>query len=123
ADIATHLQGFKVASCEAENGEYVTVACGAVQEIEHGLAEIRSIAVDPDAPKVGAGRRIVLSLIESARDRGLETLVLLTKAPMFFERCGFSEVATHSLPRVYREDYLCALGRTVERRVAMTLRL
>jgi len=99
------------------------VACGALEAVGgfdvSGIAEIRSIAVDPTAAGLGAGRCVVEHLIAEAEARGLSQLCLLTRTPGFFQRCGFNAVQPAQLPLVYRDEHLAAQGRTCDGRTAM----
>lgn len=95
------------------------IACGALEFITDGLAEIRSVAVDPEAPRMGAGSLVVEQLLIEAEARRLREVILLTKAPAFFARCGFTEVAHADLPAVFTAQHLPAQGRTLIGRTAM----
>jgi N-acetylglutamate synthase-like GNAT family acetyltransferase len=100
------------------------VGCGAVCAVGGGVmgvgvGEIRSIAVDPGAGKVRAGHAVMDALIEKARVRGLEQVLLLTKTPGFFERYGFEAVGVDALPGAYAEMIASEAGRTLDGKVAM----
>lgn len=80
--------------------------CGALHEYAGGEAEIAAIAVDPAYEELGIGRRIVLYLIEMARNRGLRgVFVLTTQTGDWFESIGFRRVAPATLPEEKRRRY------------------
>jgi N-acetylglutamate synthase-like GNAT family acetyltransferase len=93
--------------------------CGAIARIGEGLGEIRSIAVDPGARRVRAGRAVMDHLLGTAHARGIERVLLLTKTPGFFERFGFEAVETDAVPRRYAEAVLSEPARTLAGKVAM----
>lgn len=72
--------------------------CGALHVVWTDLAEIRSLAVKPDAQKKGVGKRIVDELIEDALDLGIAKLFAFTYVPDFFHKCEFEVVEHASLP-------------------------
>lgn len=93
--------------------------CGAIARVGEGMAEIRSIAVDPGARRVKAGRAVMDYLLGRAHARGIERVLLLTKTPGFFERFGFEAVETDAVPRAYSDAVLAEPGRTLVGKVAM----
>ncbi|MEO0513546.1 MAG: GNAT family N-acetyltransferase [Planctomycetota bacterium] len=99
------------------------VACGALEMVTGSVAEIRSISVDPAAPRIGAGRVVVRSLLAEASERGVDRVVLLTKTPDFFARCGFAAVPADDLPPAYAGPHLHARDRTTVGRIAMSIEL
>lgn len=80
--------------------------CGALHEYAGGEGEIAAIAVDPAYEELGIGRRIVLFLIEMARERGLAgVFVLTTRTGDWFESIGFKRVSPERLPAEKRRRY------------------
>jgi len=106
-DIASSIDGFAV----AESGGRV-VGCAALVVVDTELAEIRSVAVDPDARTRGIGRRMVHHLAAVAKQLGLSELFLLTRIPGFFESCGFSSVDPAILADRFLDDLMALQGRT-----------
>jgi amino-acid N-acetyltransferase len=80
----------------AEDGAFV--GCCALAVLTHDLAEIRSLAVRPEASGRGAGKALVHACVEHARRRGLRRIFALTLVPEFFERCGFTLTSLGRLP-------------------------
>lgn len=80
--------------------------CGALHEYAGGDAEIAAIAVDPAYEELGIGRKIVLYLIEMARERGMQgVFVLTTRTGDWFETIGFKRVSPGRLPEEKRRRY------------------
>lgn len=84
------------------------VGVGALHMVWDELAEIRALAVTPDAVGKGVGRKIVETLAEEAKDLGIKTLFALTYQPQFFERLGFHEEPKEKLShKVWKECINC----------------
>lgn len=87
----------------AERGDSV-IGCGALHVLWADLGEVRTVAVDPAAKGLGAGRLIVDTLIRVARDLALQKLFVLTFEVDFFTRHGFLEIeGTPVTAEVYAE--------------------
>ncbi|MCZ4078599.1 amino-acid N-acetyltransferase [Rhodococcus sp. H36-A4] len=87
----------------AEQGDSV-IGCGALHVLWADLGEVRTVAVDPAAKGLGAGRLIVDTLIRVARDLALQKLFVLTFEVDFFTRHGFLEIeGTPVTAEVYAE--------------------
>jgi len=74
------------------------VGCGALAVLTRDLAEIRSLAVAPEAGGRGVGKAIVAACVERARERGLRRVFALTLVPDFFTKCGFTLTSLGHLP-------------------------
>jgi amino-acid N-acetyltransferase len=95
------VQEFWVAE-PAGGGE--VAGCGALHVMWEDLAEIRTVAVRPDAQGHGVGHRLVAALLDSARELGVARVFVLTFAVGFFARHGFEEIdGTPVAPEVYAE--------------------
>jgi amino-acid N-acetyltransferase len=80
------------------------VGCGALHVLWEDLAEIRTLAVHPDAVGQGVGHALVERLIEQGRALGLRRLFVLTFEESFFARYGFRTIEeTPVTPEVYDE--------------------
>ena len=82
----------------------VVVGCGALHVLWEDLAEVRTVAVDPELRGRGIGHALVDQLIKTARDLGLARVFVLTFETAFFARHGF--VAIDGAPvtqEVYEE--------------------
>jgi amino-acid N-acetyltransferase len=81
------IQEFLVAERDGE-----VVGCGALHVMWEDLAEVRTVAVNPDLAGQGIGSLILTALIERAREVGVKKVFCLTFAVPFFERHGFQEI-------------------------------
>jgi amino-acid N-acetyltransferase len=85
----------------AVDGDRV-VGVGALHVMWSDLGEIRSLVVDPAERGRGIGALLVTTLVNRARDLGLERLFCLTFEVDFFARFGFAPVAGPAVtPDVY----------------------
>lgn len=75
----------------------VLVSCLALESYGGDLAEIRSLAVNPEIQGRGIGKRLVDFALEEARRRGIARVFAVTQAPEFFLRQGFELVRRQSL--------------------------
>jgi amino-acid N-acetyltransferase len=72
--------------------------CCALAVLTPDLAEIRSLAVLPEASGRGIGKALVDACVAEARRLGLRRVFALTLVPEFFERCGFTLTSLGRLP-------------------------
>lgn len=84
------------------------VGCAALHLYGEHLAEIRSIAVIPEARGRGAGTKLVKALLREASRQRVECVCLFTRIPDFFASLGF-EVTHEPLPdKLYKDCRRCA---------------
>lgn len=88
-----HLRDFLVA--EDVSG---FLGCCALAVLTPDLAELRSLAVRPEASGRGIGRALVQACVSEARRLGTKRVFALTLVPEFFERCGFVLTSLGRLP-------------------------
>jgi amino-acid N-acetyltransferase len=94
------VQEFRVGV--APNGR--VIGCGALHVMWEDLAEVRTLAVDPDWRKHGVGHRLLEALVEQAHEIGVNRLFCLTFEVDFFARHGFDPIdGTPVEPAVYAE--------------------
>src|SRR5205823_6878893 len=74
------------------------LGCCALAVLTPDLAEVRSLAVTPEASGQGIGKALVLACVAEARRLGLRRIFALTLVPEFFERCGFVLTSLGRLP-------------------------
>lgn len=96
--VLEHRSDFFVAEREDATGSPAFEGCVSLAVLTPDLAEIRSLAVRPDAGGRGVGRALVDACIDKARRIGLRRLFALTLVPAFFERCGLTLVSLSRLP-------------------------
>jgi amino-acid N-acetyltransferase len=108
------VQEFWVAECAGK-----LVGCGALHVLWEDIAELRTIAIVPEATGQGIGHSLVDTLISVAKDLGLARLFVLTFETSFFAAHGFVEIdGTPVAPEVYEE-----MRRSVDEGVAEFLDL
>ena len=96
------LQQFRVAEDPDLPGRII--GCGALHVMWEELAEVRTLAVQPDFARRGLGGRLLEVLIEDARALGLRRIFCLTFEVDFFTRHGFSPIKGQAVePDVYAE--------------------
>ncbi len=78
--------------------------CASLYVYDTGLAEIRSLGVDPEYQKGGQGRALVEFLIKKAEKMAIQRLFVLTRAPEFFMKMGFSPTSKALLPEKVLKD-------------------
>jgi len=82
------------------------LGCGALHVMWEDLAEIRTLAVDPDRRGHGIGARIVTELLDQARRLGVKRVFVLTFETEFFHRFGFTEIDGAPVPPAVYEQLL-----------------
>jgi argininosuccinate lyase / amino-acid N-acetyltransferase len=118
ANLIQHVRDFQVAVSGDE-----LVGCGALQVVESGLAEIRSIAVDPGWQCRGIGSSILRALLDDAVSMRIPRVFCLTRRPDFFSRHGFREVSKDRFPVKIWGDCLVCPRRFACDEIAMELEL
>jgi amino-acid N-acetyltransferase len=93
--LAERLRDFVVAEDET-TGAFL--GCCALAALTPELAEVRSLAVSPDAGGRGVGKALVTECVAQARRLGLRRVFALTLVPDFFTRCGFTLSSLGRLP-------------------------
>ena len=83
-----------------ENG--VLVGCAALEIYSRKLAEIRSLAVSPEAQGQGVGRKLVEACVERAHEHNVLEVMAITASDAFFQSCGFD----YTLPSLKRAVFL-----------------
>ena len=81
------IQEFLVAELDGR-----VVGCGALHVMWEDLAEVRTVAVDPELAGRGIGSAVLQALLGRAREVGVKRVFCLTFAVPFFERHGFTEI-------------------------------
>jgi amino-acid N-acetyltransferase len=67
------------------------IGCGALHVMWEDLAEVRTVAVQPDFARRGIGRGLVRALIDKAAGLGVRRVFCLTFEVEFFRHIGFAE--------------------------------
>jgi amino-acid N-acetyltransferase len=82
------VQEFVVALDDDE----AVIGCGALHVMWEDLAEVRTLAVDPNHLRRGVGSKLLQHLIEQARTLGVQRVFCLTFETGFFGKHGFAEI-------------------------------
>ena len=103
AQVFSQLRSFVV----VEKDEQV-IGVGALVIIWGDLAEVRSLALQPEAIGQGIGREIVTHLLDEARELEIPRVFTLTYKPDFFKKLGFSPIDKKYLPhKVWKDCINC----------------
>jgi amino-acid N-acetyltransferase len=89
-----NIRDFHVA---VEDGR--VVGCSALHFTWGDMAEVRSLAVDPEAGGQGIGRMLVEANIAEARAHSLVQVYAFTYVTGFFDKLGFRVVPHEEMPR------------------------
>ena len=100
-ELCESLRDFLVALDEDE-----LVGCGALHFYTQHMAELRSLAVAPSKTRSGLGQKIAHTLLEEARQFGVDVVFVFTYVPGFFEKLGFHLVDRGALPLKTWKDCL-----------------
>ncbi len=93
AEVYENLQMFLVVERDRQ-----IVGCCSLEVIWSDLAEIKSLAVDPEGRGQGIGTALVKAALERAVGLGIPRVFALTLEPKFFEGAGFTVVKKEELP-------------------------
>ncbi|MEM1185538.1 MAG: GNAT family N-acetyltransferase [Planctomycetota bacterium] len=115
AEVRAHLGQFVV----ARDGADTVAGCAALSVVVPGLAEVRSVVVDPARKGTGVSRIVMRAVLERATRLGVDELVLLTKEPTFFAKHGFEAVDPRRLPQAFVQRVVLEPGRSFIERTAM----
>jgi amino-acid N-acetyltransferase len=103
-EICENVRDFVV----VENGDGHILACGALHLYGTHLAEVRSIAVRPEARGQRAGARVVQGLLTEAHRHHVAGVCLFTRIPDYFAKLGFAAVPLTDLPdKIYKDCLKC----------------
>jgi amino-acid N-acetyltransferase len=116
-----NLRDYSVAFDSAETG--CMIGCGGLHIYWENLAEIRALATAPEMTRKGIGTALVQTLLDEAKDMGIDQIFLFTYEPKFFSRFGFTQVEHNTLPlKVYNECFNCPKFNTCDE-LAMVLHI
>ncbi|ATZ72651.1 argininosuccinate lyase [Idiomarina sp. X4] len=98
-DIVHSINEFAVTEV---NGK--VMGCASLYIYTTGLAEVRSLGVNPKTEVRGQGRMLVAYLLKKARLLQLNRVIVLTRVPDFFEQQGFRYCSKDTLPEKVMKD-------------------
>ncbi len=102
-EIRAHIERFLVLT-EREGQAEKLLGCVALESYGSDLAEIRSLAVDPEIRGRGLGTRLLRMALAAARRRKIARVFAVTHAPEFFNRQGFATSTRWALPEKLARD-------------------
>jgi amino-acid N-acetyltransferase len=104
-ELYDHVRDFSVFE-DSSSGN--VLGCCALQFCWEDLAEIRSLAVDPDHVRHGIGRQLVETVIAEARLFTVKKVFALTYQTDFFAKFGFQRIDRADLPlKIWSGCILC----------------
>lgn len=105
AEIRDHIGRF-VVLVEKRDGQDRVLGCVALEPYGSDLAEVRSLAVAPDARGQGrnVGDRLMKAALDTARRRKIARLFAVTHRPEFFSRHGFTPGPREAVPEKIERD-------------------
>jgi len=98
-EILEKITDFGVATVDGQ-----IAGCASLWIYTQQLVEIRSLGVNEGTHGQGLGSGLVQFFLDKARGLGVPRVFVLTRAPKFFERCGFKQVSVNSLPEKILKD-------------------
>lgn len=91
------------------------LGCVALEPYGAELAEIRSLAVDPEIRGRGLGTRLLRAALAAARRRKIARVFAVTHTPEFFGRQGFTTSSRWAIPeKLARDCCTCLKAPTCE---------
>jgi len=111
ADIREHLDRFLVVTEKPANRnsrEERLLGCVSIEPYGGDLAEVRSLAVIPEARGRGAGGKLIEAVLDTAWRQEIARVFAVTHAPGLFERQGFSVETRQAVPeKIERDCHAC----------------
>ena len=105
SELYDHVRDFMLYIDEGSNK---ILGCCALQFCWEDLAEIRSLAVDPDQVRKKIGTRLTEAALAEAKTFHIKQVFALTYKPAFFEKFGFVEIDRSKLPlKIWGDCILC----------------
>jgi N-acetylglutamate synthase-like GNAT family acetyltransferase len=83
-----------------DNGKIV--GCATLEIYSRKLAEIRSLAVAPEAQGHGVGKQLVEACVDLAKQHNVYEVMAISSAEEFFKKCGFD----FTLPNLRKAFFL-----------------
>jgi len=103
SELYDHVRDFTVYT-----RENLVIGCCALQFCWENLAEIRSLAVNPEHTGNRTGSLLVEAAIKEAKTYKIKKIYALTYRPGFFNRFGFIEIERSKLPlKIWTDCVLC----------------
>ena len=86
------------------------LGCCELHIIWEDLAEIRSLAVDPEYLNRGIGKQLVQQALNQAKNLAVKKVFVLTFKPAYFKQFRFREIPRNKLPhKIWSQCIRCTL--------------
>ncbi|WP_108650592.1 GNAT family N-acetyltransferase [Dongshaea marina] len=99
-DIFQTLDNFVVST----TCDHQLTGCASLHLYHARLAEIRSLGINPKWHGEGHGTALIKHLLSKAQQLDVEEVLVLTRAPGFFEKLGFERVSKSDYPKKIDKD-------------------
>ena len=99
SDLAKAVGDFAVSECDAK-----VTGCASLYVYDTGLAEIRSLSIEPGFENRGQASALVEAMVKRAEKLAIERVFVLTRMPEFFMKLGFSPISKAMMPEKVMKD-------------------
>ena len=105
SELYDHVRDFFV---YVDHGGNRVIGCCALQFCWEDLAEVRSLAVQPEYEGRGIGHALAKTVISEAESFKVRKIFTLTYEPAFFRNFGFKEIDRAELPlKIWADCIIC----------------
>ncbi len=99
SDLAQSVGEFAVTECDGQ-----VAGCASLYVYDTGLAEIRSLSIEPGFENRGQASALVEAMVKRAEKLAIERVFVLTRMPEFFMKLGFSPISKTAMPEKVMKD-------------------
>jgi argininosuccinate lyase/amino-acid N-acetyltransferase len=99
SDLAKAVGDFAVTECDGQ-----VAGCASLYVYDTGLAEIRSLSIEPGFENRGQASALVEAMVRRAEKLAIERVFVLTRMPEFFMKLGFSPISKAMMPEKVMKD-------------------
>ena len=99
SDLAKSVGEFAVTECDGK-----VAGCASLYVYDTGLAEIRSLSIEPGFENRGQASTLVEAMVKRAEKLAIERVFVLTRMPEFFMKLGFSPISKTMMPEKVMKD-------------------
>jgi argininosuccinate lyase/amino-acid N-acetyltransferase len=99
SDLAKSVGEFAVTECDGK-----VAGCASLYVYDTGLAEIRSLSIEPGFESRGQASALVEAMVKRAEKLAIERVFVLTRMPEFFMKLGFSPISKTTMPEKVMKD-------------------
>lgn len=105
-EMATTIRSYTIAEVNGEMAGFTATHIHSPR-----LAEVRSLIVKEKFRGLKLGQKLVEACVEEAKTYGIKQVLSLTYEKLFFEKCGFHEIAKEDIPeqKIWADCIRCKL--------------